>query len=113
MDLDGTPVSSSSSSAAAVGLSGSVLHDPSLVSVGSSATSAAHSSDALAHALREKLAAARSDGGIPSAELISAFEAQVGTSEADKLVFRELLRSMAQLTGPKKNRRWTLKDEFR
>jgi len=94
MEIDGTGSASGRS----------VLNDP-------SASSAMSHSDALLHALREHLAARPE--GVPSAVLIGAFEGRVGSSEADKLVFREMLRSVAELTGPKKNRRWTLREEFK
>jgi len=81
-----------------------VLRDPSLAP--------SSRSDALLAALVGALAA-RPDG-IGSEDLIAQFESQIGPSEAEKLVFRQLLRQIANLVGPTKaKRRWVLKEEFR
>lgn len=63
-------------------------------------------------------------GGLTSAELVSLFSSQIGALESDKLVFRQLLRSVAVLVGKKTSAdrtngnngttpRWQIKDEFR
>ena len=50
--------------------------------------------------------------GVSSDELISTFGPSIGSGESDKLVFRQMLRRVAELHGKKKHARWKIKPEF-
>ena len=76
------------------------------------AASAGDRSALLLSQLRALLQSRSSDGGVSSDELIGLFAGSIGDSEADKLVFRQMLRSIARLEGKKKNAKWVLKEEF-
>lgn len=79
-------------------------------SVLSGESSPADKSAQLLSSLRAMLMA-RPDG-VSSDELISTFGPSIGSGESDKLVFRQMLRRVAELHGKKKHARWKLKSEF-
>jgi len=76
----------------------------------SSSSSSASSSSSLLSSLRSTLSSC--PDGLTSVELIDLFGEEIGDDVHAQVMFRQMLRSIADFKGKKKTGRWRLKEEF-